>query len=103
MLQAAIPWRALSLRGRARAAVTRLCAGAGRSFPSAGSPAGGPVAVAVADFDYFDPSGEVMDQSAEHRARGASFAKLLRDDLGAQGDYRVVTIECRDHPCPATS
>ena len=44
-----------------------------------------------------------MDQSAEHRARVASFAKLLRDNLAAQGDYRVVTIECRDHPCTATS
>ena len=39
----------------------------------------------------------------EHRARVASFAALLRDNLAAQGDYRVVTIECPDHPCTATS
>ena len=56
-----------------------------------------------ADFDYFDTSAEVTDQSAEHRARVASFAKLLRDHLAAQGDYRVVPIECSDHPCTATS
>ena len=68
-----------------------------------GSPAAAPIAVAVADFDYFDTSGEVADQSAEHRARVASFAKLLRENLAAQGDYRVVPIECRDHPCTATS
>jgi len=33
----------------------------------------------------------------------ASFAKLLRDNLAAQGDYRVVPIECPDQPCTATS
>ena len=91
------------LRRRAGAVLTMLCAVAALSFPSGGSPAAAPIAVAVADFDYFDTSGEVVDQSAEHRARVASFAKLLRDNLAAQGDYRVVTIECPDHPCTATS
>ncbi|MET0675381.1 MAG: DUF2380 domain-containing protein [Bradyrhizobium sp.] len=66
-------------------------------------PAAAPIAVAVADFDYFDTSGEVMDQSAEHRARVASFATLLRDNISAQAGYRVVPIECPDHPCTATS
>jgi hypothetical protein len=28
---------------------------------------------------------------------------LLRDHLAAQGDYRVVPIECPDPPCTATS
>jgi len=73
------------------------------SLGSAGSPAAAPIAVAVADFDYFDTSGEVVDQSAEHRARVASFAALLRDNLSAQGDYRVVRIECPDPPCTANS
>lgn len=91
------------LRGVASAVLTVLCAFAALSFLSDGSPAAAPIAVAVADFDYFDTSGEVTDQSAEHRARVASFAKLLRDDLAAQSDYRVVSIECRDPPCTATS
>jgi hypothetical protein len=103
MMHTATPWRALSLRSRASAALTMLCALAALSFPSGASPAATPIAVAVADFDYFDTSGEVVDRSAEHRARVASFAKLLRDNLAAQGDYRVVTIECPDHPCTATS
>src|SRR5215216_3445363 len=103
MTQAATPWRAPGLRSRAGAVLTMLCALAALSFPSSGSPAAAPIAVAVADFDYFDTSGEVTDQSAEHRARVASFAKLLRDHLAAQGDYRVVPIECPDHPCTATS
>ena len=102
MMHIATPWRALSLRDAPRV-LTMLCALAALSFQSGGSPAAAPIAVAVADFDYFDTSGEVADQSAEHLARVASFAKLLRDNLAAQGDYRVVTIECPDHPCTATS
>src|SRR6266540_5239834 len=98
MMHTAIRWGALSLRSVASAVLTMLCALAALSFPSGGSPAAAPIAVAVADFDYFDTSGEVTDQSAEHRARVASFAKLLRDHLAAQGDYRVVPIECPDHP-----
>ena len=103
MMQAATRWRAPGLRSRAGAVLTMLCAVASLSLQSGGSPAAAPIAVAVAEFDYFDTSGEVVDQSAEHRARVASFAKLLRDNLAAQGDYRVVTIECPDHPCTATS
>src|SRR5947207_15168940 len=103
MMQAATPRRASGLRSHAGAVLTMLCAVAALSFQSGGSPAAAPIAVAVADFDYFDTSGEVADQSAEHRARVASFAALLRDNLAAQGDYRVVPIECPDHPCTATS
>jgi len=100
MMHIVTRWGALSLRSAAGAV---LCTVAALSFQSGASPAATPIAVAVADFDYFDTSGEVMDQSAEHRTRVASFAKLLRDDLAAQGDYRVVPIECRDPPCTATS
>ena len=58
-----------------------------------------PLTIAVADFDYTDTSGEVNDQSAAHRARVAQFADLVRENLGAQTDYRVVPFECPDHPC----
>ena len=90
-------------RSGTKVVLALICASAALSFQSAASPAAAPIAVAVADFDYFDTSGEVTDQSAEHLARVASFANLLRDNLAAQGDYRVVTIECPDHPCTATS
>lgn len=103
MMHTATRWEALSLRSAASAVLTMLCAVAVLSSQPGGSPAAAPIAVAVADFDYFDSSGEVADQSAEHRARVASFAKLLRDNLAAQGDYRVVAIECPDRPCTATS
>jgi hypothetical protein len=61
--------------------------------------AAAPLTVAVADFDYFDSSGEVRDQSAEHKARVAEFAKLVRAKLGAQGDFRVLPLECPEPPC----
>ena len=96
MMQSAISYRAALI-------VLMLCAIAAMSFLSTKLPAAAPIAVAVADFDYFDTSGEVADQSAEHQARVASFASLLRDQLAALGDYRVVPIECQNRPCTATS
>lgn len=62
-----------------------------------------PVAVAVADFDYTDTSGEVADQAEAHRARVAAFGQLLRDNLAAGGGYRAVRLDCPDPPCTATS
>ena len=57
-----------------------------------------PLTVAVADFDYVDSSGEVRDQSAEHSARVAQFAKLVRDSLGGQGDTRTWLLTGRTQP-----
>ena len=37
----------------------------------------------VADFDYYDTSGEALDQSAQHAARVKDFDNLLRDELAA--------------------
>ena len=90
-------------RNRSSAALTLLFALAALALQSGGSQAAAPLAVAVADFDYFDTSGEVTNQSKEHEARVASFAQLLRDNLAAGSDYRVVPIECPDRPCTATS
>ena len=102
MKQAATSWASRSRSG-ASAVLAMLCAVTALAFQSGASLAAAPIAVAVADFDYFDTSGEVTDQSAEHRARVASFATLLRDNLAAQGDYRVVPIECPDRPCTANT
>ena len=63
--------------------------------------AGSPVAVAVADFDYSDTSGEALDQTAQHRERMAIFAALLRDSL--QRDHRVVRPACAQTACTAAS
>jgi uncharacterized protein DUF2380 len=58
-----------------------------------------PLTIAVADFDYIDTSGEAKDQRAAHQARMAQFAELLRAKLGAQGDFRVLPLECAEPPC----
>ena len=58
-----------------------------------------PLTIAVADFDYTDTSGEVNDQAAAHRARVAQFADLVRENLGARGDYQVLPLDCPEHPC----
>ena len=61
--------------------------------------AAAPLTIAVADFDYIDTSGEVKDQRAAHQARMAQFAELLRAKLGAEGEFRVIPIECAEPPC----
>jgi Protein of unknown function (DUF2380) len=78
----------------AQAALIALCAVVGSPGLSAT-----PLAIAVADFDYTDTSGEVNDQGAAHSARVAQFADLVRQNLGAQGDYRVLPVDCPEHPC----
>jgi Protein of unknown function (DUF2380) len=60
-----------------------------------------PVAVAVADFDYVDTSGEVLDQERAHAARLRELAQQVREGLDHSGRYRVVTLACEPHPCSA--
>jgi Tol biopolymer transport system component len=60
-----------------------------------------PIPIAVADFDYADTSGEARDQRAEHAARLAAFADMIRADLERSGKYRVVPLACDRSPCTA--
>ena len=87
-------WAASRCGMRLRKTLAILFAAAILSLPAAGSRAAAPVAVAVADFDYSDTSGEVADQTMEHRARVAAFGDLLRQNLAAQGEYGVVRLDC---------
>jgi hypothetical protein len=59
-------------------------------------------AIAVADFDYTDGSGEAVDQSAQHRERMAAFADRLRADLAARA-FAVTRPACAAPPCTARS
>jgi hypothetical protein len=60
-----------------------------------------PIPIAVADFDYFDTSGEPTNQQAEHQARLQAFADAIRADLARDGRYRVVTLSCPQTRCAA--
>jgi len=59
------------------------------------------IPIAVIDFDYQDTSGELRDQSAEHRSIMAEFMNKLRNDLAADKKFAPVTIACADPPCTA--
>ena len=73
------------------------------SLPSAAGLSAAPLTIAVADFDFVDTSGEARDQSAEHTARVAKFAELVRENLSAQGDTSVLPFECPQRPCTPIS
>ena len=49
-----------------------------------------PVAVAVADFDYIDPTGGVMEQERVATERLRTLAQQVRDGLDQSDRYRVV-------------
>ncbi|MBI5265481.1 MAG: DUF2380 domain-containing protein [Bradyrhizobium sp.] len=107
-----VPWRrggalpgggALAKAAFAKAAFAAICVAAMLSLHPGAARAATPVTVAVADFDYVDTSGEPADQSAKHAKLVATFAELLRDDLGSSGDYRVLAVKCDRRPCTATS
>ncbi|VIO77916.1 hypothetical protein CI1B_70990 [Bradyrhizobium ivorense] len=78
-------------------AVLALCLCPATTWPAS------PVAVAIADFDYVDTSGEPNDQVAKHTALVTAFGEHLRRDLGGSGDYRVQPVACAQHPCTAGS
>jgi hypothetical protein len=90
-------------KDRASAALAVIGAGAALLLHAHPGHSAAPLTIAVADFDYSDTSGEVRDQSAEHRARMAQFMEPVRENLGAQGGYRVLTLECPQSPCTPTN
>ena len=58
-----------------------------------------PPGLAVAEIDYVDTSGEVIDQSADHRRRLRAFEASLRSDLTAGGKLRSVVLDCPPNAC----
>ena len=60
---------------------------------------GRPPGLAVAEIDYVDTSGEVIDQSADHRRRLRAFEASLRSDLTASGKLRSVVLDCPPNAC----
>jgi hypothetical protein len=60
-----------------------------------------PVAVAVADFDYVDPAGGVMDQERVAAECLRELVQQVRLGLGQSGRYRVVSLVCDPAPCSA--
>jgi hypothetical protein len=85
--------RSLLLRFLVAAAALTALAGA--------SPPGEPIAVAVAEFDYIDPAGGVMELEQVAGERLRLLAQQVRDGLDRSDRYRVVTLACDPAPCSA--
>jgi hypothetical protein len=76
-------------------AVVFFYAGSGRQSLAQGE---APV-LAVAEIQYSDTSGEVLDQSADHFHRLREFEASLRRDLVASGKVRNVALDCPPNAC----
>ena len=55
--------------------------------------------LAVAEIQYADTSGEVIDQSADHFRRLREFEASLRTDLAASGKVQNVGLDCPPNAC----
>jgi hypothetical protein len=55
--------------------------------------------LAVAEIQYVDTSGEVVDQSADHFRRLREFEASLRTDLEASGKVRNADLDCSPNAC----
>ena len=55
--------------------------------------------LAIAEIQYTDTSGEVIDQSAAHFRRLREFEAALRTDLSASGKVRNVALDCPPNAC----
>jgi hypothetical protein len=55
--------------------------------------------LAVAEIQYSDTSGEVIDQSAEHFRRLREFETSLRTDLAATGKVQNAALDCPPNAC----
>jgi len=55
--------------------------------------------LAVAEIQYIDTSGEVIDQSADHFRRLREFEASLRTDLAASGKVQNVDLDCPPNAC----
>jgi hypothetical protein len=60
---------------------------------------GEPPVLAVAEIQYIDTSGEVIDQSADHFRRLREFEVSLRTDLAASGKVANVVLDCPPNAC----
>jgi hypothetical protein len=55
--------------------------------------------MAVAEIQFVDTSGEVIDQSADHFRRLREFETSLRTDLAASGKVRNGVLDCPPNAC----
>jgi hypothetical protein len=79
--------------------LTPLMGATARSVAAEGDEGARGAAIAVIDFEYVDTSGEPADQAQAHQARLKAFMIGLKDDVAAQGRFRLVSPRCGPDPC----
>jgi hypothetical protein len=85
----------LALVGLALVAAAALC---GSKAQQSQAQTEAPV-LAIAEIQYTDTSGEVIDQTADHFRRLREFEASLRTDLAASGKVRNVALDCPPNAC----
>jgi hypothetical protein len=68
---------------------------------AAGPAVAAPVKVAVADFDYQDSSGEMLDQGAAHEARLKALKAVVIGAVTASGGDMAAPLSCGQAKCAA--
>lgn len=59
-----------------------------------------PVKIGVAEIGFIDSAGAPDTKQKKSRvARAKKFAEALRKDLGADGKFKIVTLDCGKDPC----
>jgi hypothetical protein len=58
-----------------------------------------PPVLAVAEIQYIDTSGEVVDQSADHFRRLREFEAAMRTNLAASGKVKTAALDCPPNAC----
>ena len=59
-----------------------------------------PVTIGIAEIGFVDNSGAPDTKQKKSRvARAKKFAEALRKDLGADGKFKIVTLDCGKDPC----
>jgi hypothetical protein len=63
-----------------------------------------PVTIGVAEIGFLDSAGAPdMKQKKARIERAKKFAEALRKDLGADGKFKIVTLDCGKDPCSIAS
>ena len=89
----------LRMLGFALTAAAVVCACSVRQSQAQAQAQAPTLVLAVAEIHYVDTSGEVIDQSADHRRRLREFEAALRSDLAASGKVANAALECPLNAC----
>ena len=60
-----------------------------------------PIVLAISNFAFIDPSGEIRDQRADHARRLTALGATLEDALSTSNKVNIVPLACHGEECTA--